>query len=99
MAAAGGIYASHMRNEGLGMLDATGKPICIGSRCWRLVQIWHHKASGPRAGRRRGAGRARAGSAREFVLGKVQAGASIRGLYPPDEQTRAECASGRAQLG
>lgn len=35
----------------------------------------------------------------EFALSKVQAGASIRGVYPPDERTRAEFSAWRAQSG
>jgi regulator of RNase E activity RraA len=33
----------------------------------------------------------------EFVLSKVEAGASIRGIYPPDEKTLAEFAAWRKQ--
>lgn len=33
----------------------------------------------------------------EFVLKKIQSGASIRGVYPPDAQTRAEYEAERRQ--
>ena len=42
----GGIYASHIRNEGDGLLDAVGEAIRIGEEAGLPVQISHHKASG-----------------------------------------------------
>ena len=42
----GGIYASHIRNEGAGLLDAVGEAIRIGEEAGVPVQISHHKASG-----------------------------------------------------
>lgn len=35
----------------------------------------------------------------EYILARVAAGASIRGVYPPDEQTRADYAAWRARHG
>jgi N-acyl-D-amino-acid deacylase len=49
VADAGAIYASHMRNEGLGLLEATAEAIRIGRESGASVQISHHKASSPRA--------------------------------------------------
>lgn len=49
VADAGGVYASHIRNEGLGLLEATAEAIRIGRESGASVQISHHKASGPRA--------------------------------------------------
>jgi N-acyl-D-amino-acid deacylase len=49
VAEAGGIYASHMRNEGRGLLDATAEAIRIGRESGTSVQISHHKASSPSA--------------------------------------------------
>jgi N-acyl-D-amino-acid deacylase len=49
VAEAGGIYASHVRNEGLGLLEATAEAIRIGRESGASVQISHHKASSPRA--------------------------------------------------
>jgi N-acyl-D-amino-acid deacylase len=43
---AGGLYASHMRNEGDGLLDAVRETIRIGEEAGVPVQISHHKASG-----------------------------------------------------
>jgi N-acyl-D-amino-acid deacylase len=47
-AAAGGIYASHIRNEGDRLLEAIGEAITIGRDAGLPVQISHHKAAGPR---------------------------------------------------
>jgi N-acyl-D-amino-acid deacylase len=41
-----GLYASHMRNEGDGLLDAVRETIHIGAVADVPVQISHHKASG-----------------------------------------------------
>src|SRR5262245_8480832 len=45
MAGIGGLYASHMRNEGIGLLDAVAETIGIGEASGVAVQISHHKAS------------------------------------------------------
>jgi N-acyl-D-amino-acid deacylase len=45
MARVGGIYASHMRNEGEGLLDSVQETIRIGEDGGVPVQISHHKAS------------------------------------------------------
>jgi N-acyl-D-aspartate/D-glutamate deacylase len=42
----GGLYATHMRNEANGLLDAVGEAIRIGDEAGVPVQISHHKASG-----------------------------------------------------
>jgi N-acyl-D-amino-acid deacylase len=42
----GGLYASHMRNEAEGLLDAVRETIGIGEAAGVPVQISHHKASG-----------------------------------------------------
>jgi N-acyl-D-amino-acid deacylase len=42
----GGLYASHIRNEGGGLLEAVGEAILIGEEAGVPVQISHHKASG-----------------------------------------------------
>jgi N-acyl-D-amino-acid deacylase len=42
----GGVYASHIRNEGSGLLEAVGEAIEVGRRAEVPVQIAHHKASG-----------------------------------------------------
>lgn len=42
----GGLYASHIRNEGGGLLEAVGEAIRIGQEAGVPVQISHHKASG-----------------------------------------------------
>ena len=42
----GGIYVSHIRNEGEGLLDAVREAIRIGEEAGCPVQISHHKASG-----------------------------------------------------
>jgi N-acyl-D-amino-acid deacylase len=46
MTSAGGLYASHMRNEGGGLLDSIRETIHIGEAAGVPVQISHHKASG-----------------------------------------------------
>jgi len=46
--AAGGLYATHMRNEADGLLDAVREAIRIGEEAGLAVQISHHKASGRR---------------------------------------------------
>ena len=47
-AEAGGLYASHIRNEGDRLLDAIDEAITIGREAGLPVQISHHKAAGPR---------------------------------------------------
>ncbi len=47
-AAAGGLYASHIRNEGDRLLEAIDEAILIGREAGLPVQISHHKAAGPR---------------------------------------------------
>lgn len=42
----GGIYATHMRNEGDGVLDAVDEAIRIGRGAHIPVEIWHLKAAG-----------------------------------------------------
>jgi len=42
----GGIYASHIRNEREGLLDAVAEAIEVGRRSGAAVQIAHHKACG-----------------------------------------------------
>jgi N-acyl-D-aspartate/D-glutamate deacylase len=49
MAGVGGLYATHMRDEGLGLLEAVAEAIAIGERAGVPVQISHHKASSPAA--------------------------------------------------
>lgn len=44
----GGLYASHIRSEGDGLLDAVGEGIEIGRRSGARVELSHHKASGRR---------------------------------------------------
>jgi N-acyl-D-amino-acid deacylase len=46
LGAGGGLYATHMRNEADGLLDAVGEAIRIGEQGGAPVQISHHKASG-----------------------------------------------------
>ena len=46
MHAAGGLYATHMRNEASGLLDSVREAIAIGERAGIRVQVSHHKASG-----------------------------------------------------
>ena len=48
LGAGGGLYASHMRNEAEGLLDAVREAIRIGEEAGVPVQISHHKASGRR---------------------------------------------------
>ncbi len=45
----GGIYASHIRNEGAGLLDAVREAIEIGRRAKLPVHVSHFKASGREA--------------------------------------------------
>ena len=45
VASAGGFYATHMRNEGIGLLDAVDEAIRIGRESGAGVQISHHKAA------------------------------------------------------
>ncbi|MGE4609247.1 MAG: amidohydrolase family protein, partial [Myxococcota bacterium] len=47
MSESGGLYTTHMRNEGARLLDAVAEAIEIGERAGVSVQISHHKASGP----------------------------------------------------
>jgi N-acyl-D-aspartate/D-glutamate deacylase len=47
-AAAGGIYATHIRNEHDHLLDAIGEAITVGRQAGLPVQISHHKAAGRR---------------------------------------------------
>ena len=42
----GGLYASHIRNEGAGLLDAVEENLEIGRRSRVRVQLSHHKAAG-----------------------------------------------------
>jgi N-acyl-D-amino-acid deacylase len=49
MAGTGALYATHMRNEGNGLLDSVREAIEIGRRAGVPVQISHHKASGREA--------------------------------------------------
>jgi N-acyl-D-amino-acid deacylase len=46
--ATGGLYATHMRSEGDGLLDAVREAIRIGEEAAVPVQVSHHKASGRR---------------------------------------------------
>jgi len=48
-AGSGGLYATHMRDEGLGLLDSVRESIEVGRRSGVPVQISHHKASGEAA--------------------------------------------------
>ncbi|HET8567554.1 MAG TPA: D-aminoacylase [Candidatus Limnocylindria bacterium] len=48
VADAGGVYASHIRNEGDRLLEAVEEGIEIGRRAGVRVQLSHHKASGPK---------------------------------------------------
>ncbi len=45
---AGGLYASHIRNEGDRLLEAVDEAITIGDEAGLPVQLSHHKASGRR---------------------------------------------------
>lgn len=42
----GGIYTSHLRNEGLGLFSGVGEAIAIGRRAGLPVVLTHHKAAG-----------------------------------------------------
>src|SRR6185503_4401579 len=42
----GGVYATHMRSEGDGVLDALDEAITIGREAKIPVEIWHIKAAG-----------------------------------------------------
>ena len=42
----GGIYATHMRNEGTGILPAIGEALRIGREAQIPVEIWHLKVGG-----------------------------------------------------
>ncbi len=46
MSGVGGIYASHIRDEGAGLLDAVSEAIRIGAEADVTVQISHHKVTG-----------------------------------------------------
>jgi N-acyl-D-amino-acid deacylase len=46
MRGTGALYATHMRDEGMGLLDSVDEAIAIGERAGVPVQISHHKASG-----------------------------------------------------
>ncbi len=48
MQGTGALYATHMRDEGGGLLDSVAEAIEIGERAGVPVQISHHKASGRR---------------------------------------------------
>lgn len=45
----GGIYTSHIRNEGLGVQGAVAEAMSIGQQAGCGVQISHHKSAGPGA--------------------------------------------------
>ncbi len=45
-AAFGGLYATHMRNEGDRLLEAVDEAIAVGRAAGMAVQISHHKAAG-----------------------------------------------------
>nr|WP_291262798.1 serine hydrolase [Gemmatimonas sp.] len=45
---AGGIYTSHLRGEGLGLLEGVAEALEIGRRARVPVVLTHHKAVGPR---------------------------------------------------
>lgn len=49
MAPYGGLYATHMRNEGTGLLESVREAIRVGREGGVSVQISHHKASGEKA--------------------------------------------------
>jgi dihydroorotase/N-acyl-D-amino-acid deacylase len=46
MQGSGAVYATHIRNEGSGLLDAVEEAITIGAQAGVPVQISHHKAMG-----------------------------------------------------
>jgi N-acyl-D-amino-acid deacylase len=45
-AAAGAIYTSHMRDEGVGLLDSIAETLAVGRDAGMRVQVSHHKAAG-----------------------------------------------------
>ncbi len=45
-AAAGGLYATHMRNEASGLLDSIRETLLVGEATGVAVQVSHHKAAG-----------------------------------------------------
>jgi N-acyl-D-aspartate/D-glutamate deacylase len=45
----GAVYATHLRDEGTGLLDSVREAIAIGERAGVPVQISHHKAAGREA--------------------------------------------------
>jgi len=47
---AGGLYASHMRNEGTNLEDAVEETIRVGETAMCRVQISHLKVDSPSAG-------------------------------------------------
>ena len=49
MRGTGALYATHMRDEGIGLLSSVAEAIEIGERAGVPVQISHHKASGESA--------------------------------------------------
>ena len=49
MRGTGALYATHMRDEGVGLLASVAEAITIGERAGVPVQISHHKASGKAA--------------------------------------------------
>jgi N-acyl-D-aspartate/D-glutamate deacylase len=49
VASHGGLYASHIRNEGTGLLDAVSEALEIGRRAGLPVHVSHFKASGREA--------------------------------------------------
>jgi len=49
MAGSGALYATHMRNESLQLLESIDEAVAIGERAGVPVQISHHKASGRKA--------------------------------------------------
>ncbi len=44
----GGLYATHIRNEADGLLDAVGEAIRVGEEAGLPVEVSHHKAAGRR---------------------------------------------------
>ena len=46
MQATGGVYTTHMRDEGLNLLQSVEEAIAVGAGAGVAVQISHHKASG-----------------------------------------------------
>jgi N-acyl-D-amino-acid deacylase len=49
MAGSGALYATHMRDEGAGLLDSVRETLAIGERAGVPVQVSHHKAAGREA--------------------------------------------------